>query len=130
MNRVLQDYLGDFITVYLDNIIIYMKGSFEQYIDYIWQVFKALRKANLKIKLKKCHFILPNLQFLGHIVGRDGIKPDPEKIDKVKNFPTPTNLTELQFALELFSYYWKFIKDFSRIAKPMLALLKKDKPFK
>ena len=69
MNRVLQDHLGDFIAVYLDDVIIYTKGSFEQHINHIRQVFKALRKANLKIKLKKCHFILPNLQFLGYIVG-------------------------------------------------------------
>ena len=129
MNRVLQDFLGDFIAVYLDDIIIYTKGSFEQHMDHLRQVFKALREANLKIKLKKCHFILPNIQFLGHVVGRDGIKPDPEKIDKVKNFPIPTNLTELRSALGLFSYYRKFIKDFSRIAKPMLILLKKDEPF-
>jgi hypothetical protein len=129
MNRVLQDFLGDFIAVYLDDVIIYSKGSFEQHVDHIRQVFTALRKANLKVKLKKCHFILPNIHFLGHVVGRDGIKPDPEKIDKVKNFPTPTNITELRSALGLFSYYRKFIKDFSRIAKPMLTLLKKDEPF-
>ena len=110
-------------------MIIYTKGTFEQHIDHLHQVFTALRKANLKIKLKKCHFALPNIHFLGHVVGRDGIKPDPEKIDKVKNFPVPTNLTQLRGALGLFSYYRKFIKDFSRIAKPMLTLLKKDAPF-
>ena len=53
-------------------------------------------------------------------------KSDPEKIEKVKNYPILTNLTELCATLGLFSYYHKFIKDFSRIAKPMNALLKKD----
>ena len=77
MNRVLQDFLGDFVAVYLDDVIIHSKGSFEQHIDHIHQVFQALREANLKIKLKKCHFALPNIHFLGHVVGRDGIKPDP-----------------------------------------------------
>jgi hypothetical protein len=95
MNRVLQDFLGDFVSVYLDDVIIYSKESFEQHIDHIKQVFLALRKANLKIKLKKCHFILPNIYFLRHVVGRDEIKPDPEKINKIKNFPVPTTLTEL-----------------------------------
>ena len=63
------------------------------------------------------------------MVERDGIKPDPEKIEKVKNYPILTNLTELCAALGLFSYYCKFIKDFSRIARPMNALLNKDIPY-
>jgi hypothetical protein len=97
--------------------------------DHICQVFQAIRNANLKIKLKKCYFCLPNIHFLGHVVGRNGIHPDPEKIVKVKNFPRLMNLTQLRAALGLFSYYRKFIKDFSRIARPMLTLLKKDEPF-
>ena len=129
MNRVLQEFLGDFVAVYLDDVIIFTKGTFEQHMDHLQQVFEALRITNLKIKLKKCHFCLPNIHFLGHVVGRDGIKPDPGKIEKVKNYPIPTNLTELRAALGLFSYYRKFIKDFSRIAKPMNVLLKKDIPY-
>src|SRR4051794_16960991 len=87
MNRVLQEFLGDFVAVYLDDVIIFTKGTFEQHMDHLQQVFKALRTTNLKIKLKKCHFCLPNFHFLGHVVRRDGIKPDPEKIKKVKNYP-------------------------------------------
>ena len=105
MNRVLQEFLGDFVAVYLDDVIIFTKGTFEQHMDHLRQVFEALRMTNLKIKLKKCHFCLLNIHFLGHMVGRDGINPDPEKIEKVKNYPVPTNLTELRAALGLFSYY-------------------------
>jgi hypothetical protein len=129
MNRVLQEYLGEFVAVYLDDVIIYSQGSFEKHLDHIQQVLNTLRKAQLKIKLKKCYFCLPNIHFLGHVVGRDGIKPDPQKIEKIRNFPVPQNLTQLRGALGLFSYYRKFIKDFSKIAKPMLILLKKDEPF-
>src|SRR6202020_28267 len=67
--------------------------------------------------------------FLDHVVGRDGIHPDPKKIEKVKNYPVSTNLIQLRVTLGLFSYYLKFIKDFSRIARPMNNLLKKDIPF-
>src|SRR5436305_12104708 len=74
-------------------------------------------------------FLLPKHPFLRHVVGREGIRPDPEKIEKIKHFPVPTNLTQLRSALGLFSYYRKFIKDFSKIAKPMLTLLKKETPF-
>ena len=89
------------------------------HIDHLKQVFQTLRETQLKIKLKKCYFCHPSLTFLGHVVGRGGIQPDPEKIDKIKNFPIPTNLTQLRFALGLFSYYRKFIKDFFRHAKPL-----------
>src|SRR3954451_12161284 len=64
MNRVLQEFLGDFVAVYLDDIIIFIKGIFEQHMDYLQQVFETLRTMNLKIKLKKCHFCLPNIHFL------------------------------------------------------------------
>jgi len=79
--------------------------------------------------LKKGFFCFPNIAFLGHIVGRNGISPDPAKVEKVKNFSEPINLKELRGALGLFSYYRKFVKDFLRIAKPLLTLLKKDMPF-
>ena len=105
MNQVLQEYLGQFVAVYLDDVIIYTKGSYEQHIDHLRQVFESLRQANLKIKLKKCFFCFPNLHFLGYVMGQDGIKPDLDKIEKVKNYPELTNLTELRSALGLFSYY-------------------------
>src|SRR5918911_2947315 len=92
-------------------------------------VLAVLRKAILKIKLKKGYFCFPNIAFLGHIVGRNGISPDPAKVEKIQNFPIPTNLKDLRGALGLFSYYRKFVKDFSRIAKPLLELSKKDTPF-
>src|SRR2546423_12516533 len=77
MNRVLQEFLGDFVAVYLDDVIIFTKGTFEQHMDHLQQVFEALRITNLKIKLKKCHFCLLIINFLEHVEGRNGIKPDP-----------------------------------------------------
>ena len=129
MNQVLRKYLNKFVAVYIDDIIIYSK-TFEEHLDHVEQVFQALLVANLRIKLKKSKFCFPNIPFLGHIVGRDGIQPDSENIEKVKNYPVPTDLTSLRGALGLFSYYRKFIKGFSKIAKPMNELLKKDIPFK
>ena len=129
INWILKDYLGVFIAVYLDDVIIYTKGTIKQHLDHLRQVFQILKKAVLKIKLKKCHFCLPSLNFLGHIIGQGGIQPDPKKISKIKNFSIPTNVTHLQAALGLFGYYQKFIKDFSRHAKLMTELLKKDKLF-
>ena len=95
MNWVLRDYLGLFVSVYLDDVIIFTKGSYKMHIDHIKQIFATLKEANLKVKLKKCFFCYPSLNFLGHVVGRGGILPDPEKIVKIKDFLTPTNVTQL-----------------------------------
>ena len=105
MNWVLKDFLGLFVSVYLDDIIIYTKGPFELHVDHVKQVFQAFRDAHLAIKLKKCYFCQPSLAFLGHIIGQGGIQPDPEKIKKIEEFPEPKSLTQLRAALGLFGYY-------------------------
>src|SRR3954471_19661356 len=94
MNWVLRDYLGMFVAVYLDDVIIYTKGAFELHIDHIKQVFQTLREVSLKIKLKKCDFCQPALKFLGHVVGRKGIELDPEKIKKIQDFSESQNVTQ------------------------------------
>ncbi|GBC01374.1 hypothetical protein RclHR1_41680001 [Rhizophagus clarus] len=70
------------------------------------------------------------LQFLGHVVGKEGIKPDSEKIDKIVNYPIPANICDLRGVLGLFSYYRCFIKNFFQLADPMYKLLKKDVVYK
>src|SRR4051794_20381138 len=66
MNWVLKDYLGIFVVVYFNDVIIYTKGTIEQHLDHLRQIFQILKKAVLKIKLKKCHFCLLSLNFLGY----------------------------------------------------------------
>src|SRR4051794_11908294 len=92
-------------------------------------VFDRLRDAGLKLNPEKCKFVSTELTFLGHIISKEGIRTDPEKIEKVKNFPCPQNLTQLRGFLGLASYYRRFIKDFSKIANPLNKLLKKNTPY-
>ena len=79
----------------------------------------------MKINPDKCHFGAQEIQFLGHVIGIDGIKPDPTKVEKVKNFPQPENTTELRSFVRLISYYRRFIQDFSKISKPLFELTKR-----
>lgn len=80
-------------------------------------------------KLSKCEFYTPQLQYLGYIISGQGKVVDPKKIEVVKNWPNPTNVSEVQSFMGLAGYYKKFMKDFSKIANPITSLQKKNKKF-
>jgi hypothetical protein len=127
MNTVLKEYLNDFVQVYLDDIFIYSK-SYEEHEVHIKKVLNTLRESELIAKKSKCAFFYQELRFLGHVIAAAGIKTDPEKIIKVKNWPTPTNVKEAQMFLGLTSYYRRFIKHHSLIAGPIYEFItKKEK---
>ena len=94
MERVLEGLHWKILLVYLDDIIIYGK-TFGEELDRIEAVFQRLRKAKLKLKPKKCHLFCKQVRFLGHVVSEEGVATDPEKIEAVKAWPTPTSVTEL-----------------------------------
>src|SRR3989441_285868 len=126
MHEVVENLIYTKAPVYLDDIIIHSK-TFEQHLDDIDEVFGKLRDARLMSKESKCEFCAPEIKFLGHIIGRDGRKVDPDKAEKVKNYPRPENISQLRGFLGLASYYRKFIKDFSKKAKPLTKLLEGTK---
>jgi len=128
MNKILKDWLYEFAVVYIDDIMIYSK-TYEEHLEHIEKVLSKLREVNLMLKLKKCKWCEQNIEFLGHIVGKGGLKPDPGKIEKIKNLKIPRNVKDVRAVLGLCSYYRKFIKGFSKVAKPMNELLKKDRKF-
>ena len=82
------------------------------------------------LKLKKCRWGEQNIGFLGYRVGKDGLKPDPGKIEKIRDIKIPTTVREVRAVLGLFSYYRKFVEGFSKIAKLLNELLKKENGFK
>ena len=129
MNKVLDGYINKFVVVYIDDIMIYSK-TFEEHIEHLEKVFQRLVEANLMVKFKKCKFCLQNIEFLGHIVGRDGLQVDPKKVEKMKKLPAPKNLKEVRGIMGLLGYYRKFVPNFSKIAKPINQLLKKEEEFK
>ena len=79
--------------------------------------------------MEKCEFGKDSVQFLGHVVSKDGLEMKEDKIKAIKDWPTPTCLKELQSFLGLVNYYRRFISHFSESARPMTDLLKKDSPF-
>lgn len=125
MNNVLSDLINTICLVYLDDIIIF-STSLQEHTESLIKVFQRLKDVNLKIQLDKSEFMKRSTNFLGHVVTNEGIKPNPEKIICVQKFPLPKNQKEIKQFLGLAGYYRKFVKDYSKIARPMTKYLKKD----
>lgn len=121
MNDVFRPLLDKCVLVYLDDILIYSKTP-EEHAQHLRQVLELLRQNKLFAKLSKCAFYLPEVDFLGHVVGAEGIKTDPRKITAITEWKSPTNVHEVRSFHGLASYYRKFIKGFSTIAAPLTAL--------
>ena len=128
MNEILGEWLDEFVVVYIDDIMIYSK-TFGEHMEHVEMILKKLKEVNLMLKLKKCKWCEQNIEFLGHVVGSNGLKPNPGKIEKIKDMKRPTKVKEVRAVLGLFSYYRRFVKGFSKIAKPLHELLKKEKGF-
>ncbi|XP_074351340.1 uncharacterized protein LOC141690434 [Apium graveolens] len=97
--------------------------------EYLRIVFEVLRKERLYAKFSKCEFWLVEVRFLGHIVGREGIRVDPEKVEAVMNWERPKTPTEVRSFMGLVGYYRRFVKDFSKIAVPLTKLTRKNEKF-
>ncbi|KAJ9543706.1 LOW QUALITY PROTEIN: hypothetical protein OSB04_023413 [Centaurea solstitialis] len=114
MNRVCRPMLDRSVIVFIDDILIYSKSR-EEHVVHLREVLEVLRREQV--------------QFLGHIVNREGIKVDPAKIEAVMNWEIPKAPTEIRSFLGLAGYYRRFIQDFSKIAIPLTRLTKKSEPY-
>ncbi|KAK2356459.1 hypothetical protein QL285_093789 [Trifolium repens] len=124
MNEVLKPFLGKFVVVYLDDILVYSK-SIEEHFTHLRQIFETLRAQKLYGKKEKCDFLVESVVFLGYVVSRDGVSVDQTKVDAIKTWPSPTTVSEVRSFLGLASFYQRFIQNFSTIASPMTECLKK-----
>ncbi|GJX69147.1 putative reverse transcriptase domain-containing protein [Tanacetum coccineum] len=128
MNRVCKLYLDKFVIVFIDDILIYSRNK-EEHADYLRIILELLKKEELYAKFSKCDFWISIVQFLGHLIDSQGLHVDPAKIEAVKNWASPTTPTEIRKFLGLTSYYQRFIKDFSKIAKSLTELTQKNKKY-
>ena len=128
MTHILRGLEWSICLVYIDDLIIFSR-TFDEHITHLEQVFKRLREANVRLKPSKCHFVKPQVEYLGHVVSKDGLSPNPDKIKAVRDFPIPTNTTGVKAFLGLCNYYRRFIKGFAQIAAPLNRLTSKNVPF-
>jgi hypothetical protein len=128
MNKVFMEHLDKFVVVFINDILVFSKME-EEHEKHLRLVLEKLRSNKLYAKFSKCEFCLTKVPFLGHVISAGGVLVDPGKVKDVLNWIPPTTTSEIRSFLGLAGYYHRFIKDFSKIAKPMMKLLEKNKAF-
>ena len=128
MHQTFRQELDEFVIVFLDDILIYSK-TLEEHREHVRRVLEVLRKEKLFAKESKCELFKTEVEFLGHLVGRDGVRMMESKVKAVQDWPTPTRATHVRSFLGTAGYYRKFIKDFSAIAAPLTELTKESVKF-
>jgi hypothetical protein len=128
MNSVFMPELDKFVVVLIDDILIYSKDE-EDHAKHLHIALQHHRDHQLYAKFSKCEFSLDSVKFLGHTISSNGILVDPSKVQEVMDWKTPTSVHQIRSFLDLACYYRCFIPDISRIAKPMIELLKKEVKF-
>ncbi|GLT54897.1 hypothetical protein SLA2020_280560 [Shorea laevis] len=123
MHQVLRPYMGKFVVVYFDDILIY-SSSLETHLEHLREVFETLRKECLYVNRKKCSFITTSVTFLGFVVSTDGVHADQSKVTAILEWPTPKSLHDVRSFHGLASFYRRFIRNFSTLIAPITECLK------
>ena len=124
MNVIFPNKLDNFVIVFLDDILVYSKTK-KEHEEHLRLIMQVLREIQLYVKLSKCSFYQDKIHYLGHIVSKEGILVDPEKIEAIMNRETPKNVSEVRSFMGLEGYYRVFREGFSKIAHLITCLQNK-----
>jgi hypothetical protein len=123
MNHVFKPFMGKFVVVYFDDILVYSKSE-EEHLEHLQHVFQTLQEQKLYVNLKKCRFFTNSLIFLGYVVSKEGIMMDPSKVEAIISWPIPKSIHDIRSFHGLASFYRRFINGFSTIIAPITECLK------
>jgi hypothetical protein len=130
INNTLQEYLDEFCSAYIDDVLIYSGGSLSDHRKKVRKVMQRLQEAGLQIDIDKCDFETRSVKYLGFIVEAEkGIRVDPEKIRAVEQWERPKTVKGVRGFVGFANYYREFVPNFSTVAMPLTALTKKEVPF-
>lgn len=125
VNLIFCDLIGNGVHIYLDDIIIYAETR-ERHDEILRIVLQRLRQYSLQLKITKCHFYCTEVEYLGHIISKDGLRANPEKVECIVKYPQPKNLIELLRFLGMCGYFRIFVYNFALISKPLTHLCSKE----
>jgi len=128
MNSVLCLYLNKSVIVFIDDTLVYSKNE-EEHVEHLAAMLSLSREHKLYAKLNKCSFFQTEVHYLGHVVSKEGISVDPEKIRAITGWVAPKNVDEVRSFMGLAGYYRRFIRNFSQITYPITSLQRKGKKF-
>jgi hypothetical protein len=128
MTEVFKELGNLFLKIFVDDLNVHSE-KWQDHLQHLGVVLSRLREVNLKLNPSKCCFAAGSIVFLGHVVSKEGTRPDPGKIDVVWRFPVPTTVTNVRSFLGLTGYYRKYIKGYSKVASLLFELTKKDVVF-
>ncbi|GKC58709.1 reverse transcriptase domain-containing protein [Tanacetum coccineum] len=128
MLAIFHDMIKESVEVFMNDFFVF-RNSFDNCLNNLDKMLQRCKDANLVLNWEKCHVMVKEGIALGHKVSSAGLELDKAKIDVISKLPSPTNVKGIRSFLGHAGFYRRFIKDFSKIARPLTKLLEKDTPF-
>src|SRR5437588_10607930 len=131
MNDIFGEFLYGFLIIYMDDCLVFTKRLTQgEHMEKVKQIIQKMRENNLYLKIGKCKFAKPEMEFLGWIVDKNGLRMDPKKISAVMKWQAPTRVKGVRSFLGMANFYCPFIPKFTEMARPLTELTRKDAVFK
>ena len=125
MKEIFKEDLFKHVLIFLDDLLVYCETP-AKHLEHLEKVFLKLRAAGLKFKPKKCDLFQTQVNYLGHVLNKTGIRPDPKKLEAVRDWERPKTVTQVRSVTAFCNYYRTFVKNFAEVAKPLYRLTRKE----